>query len=107
MTEEKLKGVYPVLSLPFKEDKEVDYKSLQSLVDFCIEKKSHGIVMFGVASEFYKITDAESFKIIDTVAERVNKKIPLLFGVGRPSTYTTKIQAEYCQGKGADGARPT
>lgn len=98
-----LKGVYPVLSLPFKEDMEIDYRSLESLIGFCLEKGIHGIVIFGVTSEFYKITDGESFKVIDTVIKKVKKKVPVLVGVGRLSTYTTRIQAQYCQEKGADG----
>ena len=103
MSDNDLKGVYPVLSLPFKEDEEIDYESLKDLVSFCIEKNSHGIVIFGVASEFYKITDDETFRVIDTVVESVNGKVPVLAGVGRLSTYTTRIQAKYCQEKGMDG----
>ena len=57
MKEKMFKGIFPVLSLPFQDEIEIDYGSLENLIEFCIDKNAHGLVMFGVASEFYKVSD--------------------------------------------------
>lgn len=103
MIEKDFKGIYPVLSLPFTEKKEIDYGSLSNLVNFCNEKGAHGIVIFGVASEFYKITDEESREVIRVIVEKNEKKIPLIVGVGKLSTETTIMQAKFCNDLDVDG----
>ena len=103
MKDKKFEGIFPVLSLPFDEKGDIDYKSLENLVNFCIEKKADGIVIFGVASEFYKITDEESREVILTIVSTVKRRIPLFAGVGKLSTQTTIMQAQFCAATDVDG----
>jgi len=56
MSEQKLEGVFPVLTLPFTMDREVDYDSLKRLIDFLIDKGADGLAVFGLNTEFYKIS---------------------------------------------------
>lgn len=96
-------GIFPVLSLPFTEKKEIDYESLKNLINFCINKNCNGLVMFGVASEFYKITDEESREVIQATVKENNHRVPLIIGAGKLSTETTIMQAKFCEETGADG----
>ena len=103
MKEKIFKGIFPVLSLPFKDEVEIDYDSLESLIDFCIDKNAQGLVMFGVASEFYKVNDDESKKIINHVVKSAAGRVPVVVGVGRLSTLATIQQARFCEDASVDG----
>ncbi|MFC2159138.1 dihydrodipicolinate synthase family protein [Actinomycetota bacterium] len=104
MVEKKFEGIFPVLSLPFKDNNlDIDYGSLESLINFCIDKKAHGVVMFGVASEFYKVNDEESREIIRQVVKTASGRVPVLIGVGQLSTIATVQLAKFCEDTGVDG----
>ena len=57
MTDKIFEGVYPVLSLPFTKEREVDYESLKTLINFLNDRSVDGLTIFGLNSEFYKISD--------------------------------------------------
>lgn len=102
MTSHTFEGVFPVLSLPFNEKREVDYDSFKNLIDFLIGKGVDGLAMFGLNSEFYKINDEETKKITELLADHNNGRVRLVVGVGKPGTETTARQARLCQDMGID-----
>jgi len=102
MLEQKLEGVFPVLTLPFTMDREVDYDSLKRLIDFLIDKGADGLAVFGLNTEFYKISDAEAKKITELLVKHNNGRVKLVAGVGKPGTETTIEQARICQDFGLD-----
>ena len=102
MSDNKLEGVYPVLSVPFNKDREVDYGSIRSLIDFLIGKGVDGLAVFGLNSEFYKLSDDEINKITKVFVDANNGRVKLMAGVGKPGTETTIKQARFCQDRGMD-----
>ena len=102
MSGNKLEGVYPVLSVPFNKDREVDYGSIRSLIDFLIGKGVDGLAVFGLNSEFYKLSDDEINKITKVFVDANNGRVKLMAGVGKPGTETTIKQARFCQDRGMD-----
>ena len=102
MSGNKLEGVYPVLSVPFNKDREVDYGSIRSLIDFLIGKGVDGLAVFGLNSEFYKLSDDEINKITKVFVDANNGRVKLMAGVGKPGTKTTIKQARFCQDRGMD-----
>lgn len=100
MSDSKLKGVYPVLSMPFTKDKEVDYDSLRNLINFLIKKGVDGLAVFGLNSEFYKLSDEEINKIAEVFVDENKGRVKLMAGVGKPGTETTIKQAKFCQDLG-------
>jgi len=102
MSDNKLEGVYPVLSVPFNKDREVDYGSIRSLIDFLIGKGVDGLAVFGLNSEFYKLSDDEINKITKVFVDANNGRVKLMAGVGKPGTKTTIKQARFCQDRGMD-----
>ena len=103
MNKTDFKGIYPVLSLPFTKDKDIDYDSLSNLVNFCYKKGAKGIVIYGVASEFYKVTDEESREIIKAIIAENNKRMHFIVSVGKLCTETTIMQARFCNNLDVDG----
>lgn len=92
---EKLKGVFPVPLTPFKDsDQSVDYAKLEEHIEFLLDSGVHGLVANGSTSEFPMLTQEEMSKVARTIINRVNGKIPVLFGASAPSTWQT---LEYCR----------
>jgi len=97
MQDDLLEGIYPVLAVPFKKNREIDYISFKKLINFVYEKKVDGIMLFGLGSEFYKISDAESNKLIEVLIEENKNRGKLVIGVGKPGTENTISQAQLCE----------
>ena len=60
-------GLYTALVTPFNEDKSVDYRSLEKLIDEQIQAKVDGLVILGTTGESPVINDIEAEKIIKLV----------------------------------------
>jgi dihydrodipicolinate synthase/N-acetylneuraminate lyase len=54
-----LAGIMPILVTPFGDDGRIDRPSFVRLVEASIADGVHARVMFGLASEYYKLVDAE------------------------------------------------
>ena len=100
--EQELRGVFPILATPFTKDGDVDEGSLKRLINFCIDCGVHGLGEFGLASEFYKLTDDERRRITDLVLETVDGRVPVVIGVGGPSNIVAVGFSRYAQEAGAD-----
>ncbi len=60
-----LRGCYPILATPFLPDGEVDGESVASLVRHLHACGLPGFTMFGLASEFYKLSDWDREALIE------------------------------------------
>lgn len=79
-------GVLPVLTVPFMSDGSVDLDSIPRLVEHCVASKAHGVVIFGLASELYKLNDSERIEILKIVLTAANKRIPVIVGTEHSGT---------------------
>ena len=55
----ELKGIYPIVATPFRADGEVDEKSFERLIEFLGGSGVQGLTLFGMAGEYYKLSDDE------------------------------------------------
>ena len=60
----ELRGCYPILATPFRPDGEIDEESVVSLVNHLRTAGLPGFTMFGLASEFYKLSDSDRETLI-------------------------------------------
>ena len=49
----KIKGIYTPVVTPFKRNNEIDFESLESILQFLIKKKIHGILVGGTTREYF------------------------------------------------------
>ena len=84
----KIMGVWLPIVTPFLNG-EVDYKSLENLIDFYLKKNIAGIIPLGTTGESPTIEDYEFEKIVENVIQKVNGKIPVYVGIG--GNYTDKV----------------
>jgi 4-hydroxy-tetrahydrodipicolinate synthase len=71
-------GCIPIVVTPFDESFAVDERSLRAQVDFLIEAGVHGLATPAIASEGYKLTDAERDRVIRVVIEAANGRVPVI-----------------------------
>lgn len=88
------KDLYAVLVTPFKADGEIDEASLDSLVEFYLERKVHGLVILSIMGEGGLLFEEERIRVAKRVLSRVNNRVPVVVGV---SENGAKIAANFGQ----------
>lgn len=81
-----LRGMGVALITPFRSDKSVDFPALAKLVEYIIQNKADYIVVLGTTAETATLTEEEREQVKSFVVERVNRRVPLVLGVGGNNT---------------------
>lgn len=84
-----LRGMGTALVTPFKEDKSVDYPTLELLVERQIANGADFLVVLGTTAETPTLRTAEQDVIIHTCAKVNNGRVPLVVGVSHNGTMRT------------------
>jgi 4-hydroxy-tetrahydrodipicolinate synthase len=98
----ELKGIIPPIITPMNEDESVNYAELKNQVNRLIDGGVHGLFPFGTNGEGYILTADEKKKILETVIETVNGRVPVYAGTGCISTKETIEMSKMAQSMGAD-----
>jgi 4-hydroxy-tetrahydrodipicolinate synthase len=77
------RGVYTISVTPFTDSGEVDWDSLERVVDFYFEAGSDGLTILGMMGEAPKLTQAESRAVAERVIRRAGSR-PVVVGVSAP-----------------------
>jgi dihydrodipicolinate synthase/N-acetylneuraminate lyase len=99
----KWEGILPILATPFTEQGKLDTASLEKLVEYLSQNGVHGITMFGIASEFYKLTDQERDIMTELVIRTANKRVPVIVSMTDQSAEIAVERAKKTEALGADG----
>lgn len=95
-----LRGVFTVLSTPFKEDDSIDHETLKREIDWLIDNKVDGFVL-AMVSEVLRLAAHERRELAQSVIAAAKGRVPLVTSVGAEST---KIAIQLAQWAEADGA---
>lgn len=82
MADINLKGMGVALITPFKEDESVDYDALGKLVDYQLQNGTDYLVVLGTTAETPTLTEEEKKKIVNFIVTKVNRRIPIVLGLG-------------------------
>ena len=97
-----LKGSYPPVITPFRENGDVDYSAYERLVDWQIREGSQGIVVNGTSAEPSVLTLDERKQLLE-VAMRVAKgRVPVVAATGSQSHAETVSLTDHATKVGAD-----
>ena len=99
----ELKGIYPIVPTPFLDNGEVDYPSIERLVEFMAGKGVHGLAIMGALGEGAKLTDGERTQIIQLYRQQLPAGMGLVVGVRAPATDPARLMADRARELGADG----
>ncbi len=98
------RGSIVALVTPFKDDLSVDLDAYGRLIDFQIERGTHGIVPCGCTGEAATLSHDEQKQIIRFCIERVAGRVPVVAGTGSNNTREAIELTRYAKEIGADGA---
>ncbi len=98
----KFEGCITAIVTPFDSKLRVDYAGLMKNVNFQIANGVSGITPLGTTGEAPTINVEERTKIIKTIIDEVNGKVPVIPGTGSNSTSHTIEMTKEAQDLGAD-----
>ena len=99
----EIKGICPIVAAPFTDNGEVDYESLDKLVKHLLNGGCHAVTLFGIAGEYYKLSDDEREKMAQVTikaAKEVGGKT--IISVTDHSTEVAVKRAKHFEELGAD-----
>ncbi len=98
----EFRGCYPILATPFRPDGEIDEESVVRLVRHLSTAGLPGFTMFGLASEFYKLSDADRETLIEAAFDARAPDQTVIFSVTAHSLEVAREQASRAEEAGAD-----
>jgi dihydrodipicolinate synthase/N-acetylneuraminate lyase len=101
MNGQLIQGVVPILPTPFHTNEDVDFPGLDALVDFSVAAGAAAIGTPAFGSEFYKLTDSERVRILESVIARASGKIPVIAQCNQASPRHAARLARKAQDMGA------
>src|SRR5229473_1211883 len=80
------KGVYTISATPFTDAGDIDWPSVDSLVEFYLQCGVQGLTILGMMGEAQKLSDEESAEFTRHFLRRVDGRVPVIVGVSNPGT---------------------
>jgi len=97
----ELKGVCPIAAMPFDLNGAIDYDSFRNFIR--VMRPCHALTLFGIAGEFYKLSDREKVEIAEVfLVETKAMGIPSIVSVTSHATDLAVQEAQRWQEMGAD-----
>ena len=78
MTQCKLQGIVPVLPTPFLPDESLDVQSLDRIIDFCADRGFSAVCLPAYASEFYKLSLEERYRLVEAAVQAADGRVPVI-----------------------------
>jgi 4-hydroxy-tetrahydrodipicolinate synthase len=94
-------GVLPIVPTPFTRDGIIDWKALESLLEFAINANVCGVCLPAYASEFYKLREAERRELVCRAISFVKGRLSVVAQVNHVSTATVVETARDLERAGA------
>lgn len=104
MTEERIRGILPVVQTALAGGGELDMESMERQVSFCVEAGAHGLVYPVLGSEFQFLSDGERRSLLEAVVSAAAGEIPVIAGVAGPSWKVAAEHAGFARRIGAAAA---
>lgn len=97
-------GAAVAIVTPFKgpKSKDIDYEKLKELIDWQIASGIDSIIIAGTTGEASTMPDAEHIELIERSVEIINKRVPMVAGVGSNDTAHAINLAVEAEKVGAD-----
>ena len=101
MVDRTMRGLFPILSMPFDDLGRIDIEDLEREVDFCIDGGAHGLGI-AIASEIYKLSESERDLAIQTGLAQSTGRAKAVISTSAQGTDLTIQYSRRAQELGAD-----
>ncbi|MBS0847163.1 dihydrodipicolinate synthase family protein [Citrobacter sp. JGM124] len=99
----KFSGIIPPVSSTFHRDGTLDKKAMRAVADFLINKGVDGLFYLGTGGEFSQMSTARRMEFAEEAVAAADGRVPVLIGVGSPSTDEAVKLTKHAESCGADG----
>ncbi|MEO9022715.1 MAG: 4-hydroxy-tetrahydrodipicolinate synthase [Ginsengibacter sp.] len=82
----QLTGTGVAIVTPFKQNKEIDYDSLEKLINHIISNGVEYIVSLGTTGETPTLSKTEQSEVVQFTSQKINNRVPLVLGIGGNNT---------------------
>jgi 4-hydroxy-tetrahydrodipicolinate synthase len=89
------RGIIPPICTPLDEERRVDVRSLEALVEHHLRTGVHGLFVLGSSGEAIYLTDADRRIVLDVVVDTVAGSVPVFAGALDASTARTVEQVRW------------
>jgi dihydrodipicolinate synthase/N-acetylneuraminate lyase len=103
MTGKRLYGCIPIVVTPFDAQGRIDDAGLRRQVDWLIAGGVHGLATLALASEGYKLSDAEREQVARAVVEQARGRVPVVISADHSGADVAVERARRAAEWGADG----
>jgi len=73
-----IRGMVPIIPVPFREDESIDPEGLAGLCDFAVREGVGAVCLPAYGSEFYKLSDEERLQAVRVAVEAVGGRVPVM-----------------------------
>ena len=98
----EIKGIIVPILTPMNDDETINVSQLRQQVNRLIEAGCHALFPFGTNGEGYILSGEEKKRVLETVVEECNGRVPVYAGTGCISTRETVAQSRMASDIGAD-----
>lgn len=97
------KGCATAIVTPFDEENKINFDEFRKLVNFQIDNGVNAIVVCGTTGEAATLSNEEKNALIEYCVKVINKRVPVIAGVGGNNTETVIKNAKFSEKVGVDG----
>ena len=97
------KGCATAIVTPFDENDNINFNEFKKIVEYQIDNKVDSIVVCGTTGEASALSKEEKEELIKYCVKVVNKRVPVIAGVGSNNTKVVIENEIYAEKVGADG----
>lgn len=98
----ELRGIYPILATPFQAGGALDKKGLERLIEFLLASGLPGITLFGLAGEYYKLSEYERAYVQKVFLKKTEGTVVRIVSISDHSTELAKRRAAEMAEAGSD-----
>ena len=91
-------GVWPTMITPYTESRQIDWKSLDEMIEWYIASGVSGLFSVCLSSEILHLAEDEKIKLAKYVVKRVNGRVPVVSGILHSDNVLEKIKEVYDTG---------
>jgi 4-hydroxy-tetrahydrodipicolinate synthase len=97
-----LRGIYSAMVTPFDKNENVDEKAYETIINWTIGKGVTGVFTVASTGESWALSVEEKVRLFQLTVAVVKKRVPVIAGVGAPSTRESLQLMEAAQKAGVD-----
>ena len=96
-------GLVAVAVTPLDAAGDIDYESMDRLMQFYVAAGASGVALLGVMGEANRMTDSDARLVVERAVAAIDGRVPIIVGVSDASLHRVRSLGEFARGMGCAG----